>query len=127
MTVQQIRDNFAQSLAENAYLNMCTAEEMKIVIEALEKQINHSNRWISVEDRLPEKSGEYLVYTEMKDIFNAEFDGCFGENGEFGCWKSYYDSHTLGFLDAEWTPYDGITHWMPLPESPEGENTNERT
>ena len=39
MTVQQVRDNFVQSLAENAYLNMCTAEEMRIVIEALEKQI----------------------------------------------------------------------------------------
>ena len=39
MNAEKARDNFAQSLAENAYLNMCTAEEMKITIEALEKQI----------------------------------------------------------------------------------------
>ena len=39
MTIQQARDNFALNLAENAYLNMCTTEEMKIAISALEKQI----------------------------------------------------------------------------------------
>lgn len=74
--------------------------------------------WISVKDRLPENDGEYLVYTESGDIFNAQFDSCCGENGEFGAWHSYYDGHTLGFLDADWMPYDGITHWMPLPEPP---------
>ncbi|MGN0557865.1 MAG: hypothetical protein ACI4IS_00240 [Acutalibacteraceae bacterium] len=39
MTPQEVRDNFVQSLAENAYLNMCTTQEMYIVISALEKQI----------------------------------------------------------------------------------------
>lgn len=39
MTVQQVRNNFVQDLAENAYLNMCTTEEMQIAISALEKQI----------------------------------------------------------------------------------------
>ena len=39
MTPQQVRDNMVQNLAENAYLNMCTTEEMNIVIEALDKQI----------------------------------------------------------------------------------------
>ena len=39
MTPQRVRDNFVQNLAENAYLNMCTTEEMNIVISALEKQI----------------------------------------------------------------------------------------
>mgnify|MGYP006957394877 CR=1 FL=1 len=39
MTNKEVRDNFVQDLAENAYLNMCSMEEMKIAIEALEKQI----------------------------------------------------------------------------------------
>ncbi len=39
MTPQSVRDNFVQNLAENAYLNMCTTEEMNVVISALEKQI----------------------------------------------------------------------------------------
>lgn len=39
MTLQQVRDSFVQSLAENAYLNMCTTEEMNIAINAIEKQI----------------------------------------------------------------------------------------
>lgn len=39
MTIQQVRDNFVLNLAENAYLNMCTTEEMLLAISALEKQI----------------------------------------------------------------------------------------
>lgn len=39
MTIKEVKNNFIQDLAENAYINMCSAEEMNIVIEALEKQI----------------------------------------------------------------------------------------
>lgn len=39
MTIQEVKNNFVQNLAENAYINMCSAEEMNIVIETLEKQI----------------------------------------------------------------------------------------
>ena len=39
MTYKQVRDNFVQDLAENAYLTMRTAEEMELAISALEKQI----------------------------------------------------------------------------------------
>lgn len=74
--------------------------------------------WISVNDRLPETTGQYLVYTERGDMFNAEFERDCGENGEFGIWSEYYHPDTLGFLDSEWTAYDDITHWMPLPELP---------
>ena len=38
MTAEQVKNNMIQNLAENAYLNMCTAEEMNIVIEALKSQ-----------------------------------------------------------------------------------------
>lgn len=39
MTIQEVKNNFVQNLAENAYINMCSVEEMNIVIKALEKQI----------------------------------------------------------------------------------------
>ena len=39
MTYKQVRDNFVQNLAENAYLTMSTAEEMELAISAIEKQI----------------------------------------------------------------------------------------
>lgn len=60
MTNKEVKNNFVQNLAENAYINMCSAEEMKIAIEALEKQIPKKpitetvNRGISV-------SGEYDI------------------------------------------------------------------
>lgn len=39
MTIQEVKNNFVQNLAENAYINMCSSEEMNIAIKALEKQI----------------------------------------------------------------------------------------
>lgn len=39
MTNKEVKDNFVQNLAENAYINMCSVEEMQITIKALEKQI----------------------------------------------------------------------------------------
>lgn len=39
MTNKEVKNNFVQNLAENAYINMCSAEEMEVAIEALEKQI----------------------------------------------------------------------------------------
>lgn len=39
MTNKEVKNNFVQNLAENAYINMCSVEEMNIAIEALEKQI----------------------------------------------------------------------------------------
>lgn len=73
--------------------------------------------WISVEDGLPIKSGEYFVYTTDENISTAEFDEDCGDNGEFGFWNEYYQDGV--YLDSEWVKADWITHWMPLPEPPE--------
>lgn len=77
--------------------------------------------WISVKDRLPDKDGQYLVFTEQGDCYNAPFDTNVGDGGEFGIWFNRYHPDTLGFLDSQWQEYEGITHWMPLPEPPDGE------
>lgn len=70
-------------------------------------------KWIPVTERLPEKDGEYLVRLGDKSIFNTEYESKFGS---FGYWLSI-----MWVEDAEWFPYVGVTHWMPLPEPPKGE------
>ena len=51
--------------------------------------------WISVEDRLPEETGPYLVYRKENPYPTTRI------------WVAeYWDSKTT------------ITHWMPLPDPP---------
>ena len=60
--------------------------------------------WISVNDRLPEKEGEYITYTDKGEI---HFD-CF----------CIYPNHGTKF----WVGGNGkVTHWMPLTQPPKGE------
>ena len=58
--------------------------------------------WISVEERLPDKEGTYLTYTD-KD--NVDLD--------IFC---IYPSHGTKFWSDECR--GKVTHWMPLPEAP---------
>ena len=79
------------------------------------------NEWVSVEERLPTKNGEYFAYTTDENINVIEFDEDCGDNGEFGFWKEYYQDGA--YLDSEWVKADWITHWMPLPAPPDKEQT----
>lgn len=54
--------------------------------------------WISVKDRLPEKSGDYIV--------------CSAHDGH-ALPKVVYFDNSAGWYDS------AITHWMPLPKPPE--------
>lgn len=76
--------------------------------------ITSPNEWVSVEDRLPTKSGEYFAYTTDENINIIEFDE---DYGEFGFRKEYYQDGA--YLDSEWVKADWITHWMPLPTPPD--------
>ena len=62
---------------------------------------NAKQEWISVEDRLPERIGKYLVFTVDRRIYICNFINhyCHG-NAQFDDYK--------------------VTHWMPLPEAPKG-------
>lgn len=83
-------------------------------------------RWISVKDKLP-------TYAEIRDdhvlglfedgaICSTGFDECIEGESIFGEWRQHFDMKTLGATDSEWIPFEGVTHWMPLPKPPkEGE------
>lgn len=79
-------------------------------------------QWISVKERMPEKSCQVLCYSESGEIFNAEYDSNIDVAFQIGFWDQYYDD-TLGFYGEDWNPCDTVTHWMPLPEPPK-ENAN---
>ena len=84
--------------------------------------------WISVEDRLPEKKGDYLVCTKNNDIkvmpFFIERNTSSAVYGKGFCiWVRGRRTND----DDWWKPVGYVTHWMPLPELPkEGEETDAR-
>lgn len=80
--------------------------------------------WISVKDRLPEESGQYIVCCD--DTGCPYGEGIWYQSGVVVC--AQVDVGVNGGICWEWcensTLFDleGIvTHWMPLPQQPKGE------
>ena len=79
--------------------------------------------WISVDDRLPEDSGCYLVV--YRDKYNGSISIAFDmyvkcNIGEW--WESEFACDiTKQFLWAAKLQEQEVTHWMPLPLPPKGE------
>ena len=67
--------------------------------------------WIPVSERLPEKTGYYLVCDST-----AFFDGIKGRQDVSKFVIGRHGGHWYGAIRREC-----ITHWMPLPEPPESE------
>lgn len=64
-------------------------------------------KWISINEKRPEKSGAYLTFLE-----NGEME-VFSYSKRHNAFNA--DDDDDGCLYA----IDGVTHWMPLPEKPE--------
>jgi hypothetical protein len=85
------------------------------------------NKWVSVEERLPDKPGHYLVCTNV----NYWHGGCMDKNEEHKYRESGtpigYFGTTMSVLDCyyditgDWNRVYNchVTHWMQLPEPPE--------
>ncbi len=58
--------------------------------------------WISVEDRLPDTIGSYLIYRKNKEYNTIAW--------------AFFNSDKMWAADNNF--YEGVTHWMPLPEPP---------
>lgn len=62
------------------------------------------SEWISVKDKMPEKSGIYLVY------------------GNWESGKTAIDTADFAVHQGYFSLWDfTVTHWMPLPPKPESE------
>ena len=104
--------NTSEEIAENLISNGITVQE-----------------WISVDDRLPEYPGHYLVCTSI----NYWHGGCMdiNENHKYhpNGTPVGYDGSTMSVLDCyydvtgQWNRVcdSHVTHWMPLPPPPKGE------
>lgn len=64
--------------------------------------------WISVKERMPEKRGRYLCWFGKNTL-------CVG--ADIATYLPEW--HGFGILETD-TVLQNVTHWMPLPEPPEG-------
>ena len=73
------------------------------------------DKWISVEDRLPEKDGEWYLISVSTDKTGAMVTMSFFERaGKEFLWLAHNDMD--GHEDNLWS---GVTHWMPMPRQPQ--------
>ena len=92
-----VREKLVELIESARYWGSNTSEE---IADHLISNGVTVQEWISVDDRLPDKSMRCLVYTKR--------GGCCGYD------ITYYNQ---GF----YSEYSEVTHWMPLPEPPKGE------
>ena len=85
--------------------------------------------WISVKDRVPDKSGEYLVtetFDESVIILFAEWDSKFKEFIDQAGHQYIADvSDEKGSIFYDDVMAERITAWMPLPEPYDEEGEDE--
>ena len=100
-----------------------TYDGIRLLIER-QPTLTQPNEWVSVEERLPDKPGHYLVCTNV----NYWHGGCMDKNGSSsnaGTTDGYAGT-TLSVLDCfyditgDWNRVCNahVTHWMPLPQPP---------
>lgn len=82
----------------------CGKYNLLSAICELIRRAPEANNWISVKDRLPKEYGDVLVFRiyNHRPIMSVDT----------------YDTDRKRFLKYH---NCGITHWMPLPQKPEGE------
>lgn len=87
-------------------------------------------KWIPVEERLPDKSGYYLIVTHLGLTDDAE--DWMKDNAVDVTMAHYADYSNIWTTDSgaaynadlskcDKTRYEYVTHWMPLPEPPKEE------
>ena len=89
--------------AESADSFLQADKRSDLLVQAIERiKELEASPWISVEDRLPEDSGTYLVYKRLRKSAFAVVGFYRDEDGP----------------DEMWIAPTHITHWMPIPELP---------
>lgn len=131
--INELRYCFATHITAIPWYVWC--DRAADALEAAEKRIAELEaqmpKWISVEDRLPEESNEYIVYIQMGT--GVEVPDWLG-NGDLSYVTSmYFKKEQMLWFDEYDEPYNAdlslvdtvndyhVTHWMPLQEAPKGE------
>ena len=81
-------------------------EKLPVTVKSQLETTLESN-WISVKDRLPEEGENVLTY------------------GARPFYDVFYINRLINKESGEWL-YDGVTHWMPLPEPPKDDAEYDR-
>lgn len=68
------------------------------------------SEWISVDERLPDESGEYLAYTNRGNCSTLSYSARHKMFNAFDCLSKKF---AKGY-------HIDVTHWMPIPEAPKG-------
>ena len=86
---------------------MHQSDVIELLVSALRDALAKVPKWISVEERLPEE-GERVLCTDGHCVFEQY-------RVPLSC---VYGTWDRGGLKS---PMQNVTHWMPLPEPPEGD------
>ena len=94
---------------------------IKTIMSFPSADVQPVDRWISVDDRVPDISGKYLCYlatgeTEVQEFCREINDDEYNNNYPFGCWVTYPSDD--GGECREWIEILEITHWQFLPKPP---------
>ena len=113
-----------ESESGSCELTTCTECRARSTADLLIENGVTVQEWISVDDRLPEADGSYLVTTDCFGRYQKINIRSFAKDGET---VSKYDlageKNVWYRYDSEYgyVSTDSVTHWMPLPEPPKGE------
>ena len=75
------------------------------------------SKWISVKERMPDDSGDYMVLTNGT-IEIAPYDKEAAQEGLYPFGYEEKEMDEIGNTLIDWIEISGVTHWMPLPEPP---------
>jgi len=105
-TVREFMEQFKMVDTEQIYSNGIEY----VPIFRMEQWFAHQPdipRWIPVTERLPEEEGLYLVT-------------CFNERPRIEVAWFYIDEEGFGYFSCDWSDFDSVTAWMPVPEPYKG-------
>lgn len=94
----------SKSLAYSSHERCSECEKDHKIVEL---ETAFKEKWIPVEDRLPEKGREVMVTVEGYEV------------QKYGKLDSFTSSDV--YIHGEWQRWNGVIAWMPLPEAYMGE------
>jgi hypothetical protein len=82
----------------NSLFDRTNDPNFKLLLDEASDRLENQSKWISVEERLPDEQGHFLIVDKEEQMNTVFYTPRFG-------WFSHFR-------------IKNITHWMPLPEAP---------